>query len=250
MENLLRFEFRKLFRQKKIYVCCLVICLFVYMTAAMMNLQMEDWVYGLYDEISGIDGLVTTINDGSFILISGIFAVLVITEDYGSQTIKNIYARGFSRGKVFCAKVIAILTGVTTMFAVSLLFSFCINTAYFGAGEVDLPKLLSLLGSQYVVCLANAMLSTLIGILFRKNGLAITGTIIFPGLVTLLLLLADLILDMEKVFLTEYWVAYLPTDILYLDVTNGRMMECAVAAVIYIAVFYLLGLGISKKIEL
>lgn len=250
MENLLRFETRKLFRQKKLYVCCLVICLFVFLSAAMMNLLLDDLLYDLYGGISGIDGLVTTINDGSFILISGIFAVLVITEDYGSQTIKNIYARGFSRVKVFSAKTIGIITGVTVMYVTSMLFSFCINTAYFGAGEVDLPKLMALLGTQYVVCLANAMLSVLIGILFRKNGLAITGTILFPGIITLLIAIADAILELEKVLLTEFWVAYLPSDVLHLDVTNGRMMECAIASLVYIAVFYLLGIGISKKVEL
>ena len=68
-------------------------------------------------------------------------------------------------------------------------------------------------------------------------------------LVNVVLPLADSLLKLKDVSLTNYWLSSFLGD-LTLSVGSGRMTLCLVAALIYIPVFVFVGMRINRKIEL
>jgi len=68
-------------------------------------------------------------------------------------------------------------------------------------------------------------------------------------LVNVVLSLADSLLKLKDVSLTNYWLSSFLDD-LTLSVGSGRMTLCLVASLIYIPVFVFVGMRINRKIEL
>ncbi len=52
-------------------------------------------------------------------MFAGIVTALLVCDDYEQQTIKNIYARGYSRSQVYFSKLISVFLAVTVMFALA-----------------------------------------------------------------------------------------------------------------------------------
>ena len=104
MKNLLKLEFRKLKTRKSFYICIAVMVgMFAISTFTINGLINPDFSEDL--GLSGINSLIGALSSSSFTMISGIFVALFVCEDYTSQTVKNIYAKGYSRTKVYLSKL-------------------------------------------------------------------------------------------------------------------------------------------------
>ena len=144
MKNLLKFEFIKLKKKKSFYICTLIMVALLFIAAlttnALINVSAE---FGELFEVSSIDSLLSGLSDSSFIMITSIFVVLFVCEDYTNQTVKNVYARGYSRKEVYLSKLISTLASATIMFVVVEIAAFAIGTGFFGSKEMESPKLLA-----------------------------------------------------------------------------------------------------------
>lgn len=251
MNNLLKLEFTRLKRQKSFYVCTIIMVALLFLslltTNALMNASPE-----LAAEFtgSGIESLVSGMNNSSFTLIASIFAVLFVCEDYDQQIVKNIYARGYSRKNVYLSKMISVLAATSVMFIVIELAALALGTAFFGLGEFGNFKFLAVVGTQYVVAMANIALAFATASIFRKNGGSIAVIILVPMLVGVVCGLADSLLKIEEFTLTSLWLSNFMTDVSTLAVSTQRMLVCLVGSLIYIPVFVIAGLYFNKKIEL
>ncbi|MCI8373406.1 MAG: hypothetical protein HFI75_13660 [Lachnospiraceae bacterium] len=56
--------------------------------------------------LSGIQSMRQALNSSSFLLITAIFVAITVCDDYEQQTIKHIYARGYSRRQVYLCNIV------------------------------------------------------------------------------------------------------------------------------------------------
>ena len=251
MGNLLKLEFRKLKKQKSFYICTLVIVALLFLSALTTKVflnESPDMAGQL--NASGIGNLVTAIGNCSFLLIVGIFTALTVCEDYEQQTVKTIFARGYSRKSVYFAKLVSVWLSTTVMFAVVELAAFAFGSYFFGVGDLGNFRFLGVIGVQYITCMANVALFFAISSVLRKNGSSIAATIVAPMLVSMVLGLADSFLKLDDFTLTSIWLSSLVNDLTTLSVSGGRLTTCLVASLCYIPVFVFGGMYFNKKMEL
>lgn len=251
MNNLLKLEFTKLKRQKSFFVCTIIMVALIFLSMltakALANASPE---ITAEFKASGIESLISGMNNSSFTLIASIFTVLFVCEDYDSQTVKNIYARGYSRKSVYLSKMISVFVGTTVMFVIVELAALGLGTAFFGLGELGNFKFLAVVGTQYVVVMANIALAFVIASLFRRNGGSIAGIVLAPMLVGVVCGLADSFFKIEDFSLTSLWLSNFMTDVSTLAVSAQRLLVCLVGSLVYIPLFVIVGLYFNKKMEL
>ena len=250
MKNLLKFEFTKLKKKKSFYICTLIMVALLFIAAlttnALINVSAE---FGELFEVSSIDSLLSGLSDSSFIMITSIFVVLFVCEDYTNQTVKNVYARGYSRKEVYLSKLISTLASATIMFVVVEIAAFAIGTGFFGSKEMESPKLLAILGTQYVVAMANIVLAFMVASAIRKNGGAIACIILAPTFVGIVTGLADVFLNFENFSLTSLWISNFLSTVSDLTVDTKDILICLVGSLIYIPAFGFLGLYLNQKAD-
>lgn len=250
MKNLLKLEFRKMRKQKSFYICTIVMAALLFLSALTANALSEIPKLSEGTRSSGVDMAVNAVNNSSFILIAGIFVAIVVCDDYEQQTIKNIYARGYSRKRVYLSKLFSVLVGVTIMFAVILLCAFILGSAYFGVGSAEPFKLIRLLAVQYAACMANMGLCFLLSSLLRKNGSSIAATIVVPMIASMALGMFDSFMKFKDFSTASLWVSSFPGELSTISVSVERLTVCFIASLIYIAVFAVIGMFFNKKVEL
>lgn len=251
MKNLLKFEFRKLKKQKSFYICTVIAVALLFLFA----LTVRSIIWGdsapAEEELvtAGIGIMVGALSNSSFIMIAGIFVVLFVCEDYSTQTVKNIYARGYSGKQVYFAKLISALLGTTVMFAVVEVAAFAIRTAFFGFGNFDFLKFLELIGIQYTIVVANIALDFALASTIRKNGGAIASVILVPMLVGVVTGFADSFLKSDSFSFTSLWLSEFLSDVSVMTVSPKRMVICLVGSLIYIPLFVTAGVYLHQKSE-
>lgn len=113
--NLLKFEWRKLWRQKSLYICFGIGLLII--TLAMLTSKTFDT---LTDAVNTMFVVLST----GFTSFLGIFIALFVCQDFAQQTIKNIYARGYRRTTVYFAKYFISLAATLLMAFLYMAFGF------------------------------------------------------------------------------------------------------------------------------
>lgn len=251
MKNLLKLEFRKMRKQKSFYICTAVMLGLLFLSVLTAN-ALANGSPALAGQFtaSGMDSMMNAVNNSSFLMIAGIFIALFVCDDYEQQTIKNIYARGYSRKQVYLSKLLSVWIGTTVMFVIVLLCAFVLGSAYFGTGSLRDPRFISVLAVQYIACMANMGLCFLVSSLLRKNGSSIAATIIAPMMVNMLLGMLDSFMKFQDFSTTSLWLSSFVGDLSTLAVTGERLMVCLVASLIYIPVFAAVGVCFHRKIEL
>ena len=116
MTKLLKFEWRKLWRQKSLYICFGIGLLII----ALSLLSMKN-IFNTVDD--AMTTLFVSLNAG-FTSFLGIFIALFVCQDFAQQTIKNIYARGYRRTTVYFAKYFISLAATLLMAFLYMAFGF------------------------------------------------------------------------------------------------------------------------------
>jgi ABC-type transport system involved in multi-copper enzyme maturation permease subunit len=251
MARLLKFEFRKIITQKSLYICTLIMIGLLFLsellTKATQNMFPE-----FADKYisSGIVSTVSALSNSSFSLVIRIFIAITVCEDYEHLIVKNIYSRGYSRIKVSIAKLITVAIIASGMFLIVMASSFSFGTMFFGVGSPGNFKFLALIAVQFLAMLAEASLYFAISIVVRKTGTAIGVTIVGPMLAGVMLSILDAILELKAFSLSGFFPTTFVSDLSYLIVDTGRIIECLVASIIYIPLFALAGIFINSRIDM
>ena len=115
MSKLLHFEWRKLWRQKSLYICFGFGLLIIFLSVLSLK---------SFDILDTAMNMVYLALNNGFTVFLGIFIALFICQDYNQQTIKNIYARGYGRNAVFFSKYLISLFVTVLMALIYLVFIF------------------------------------------------------------------------------------------------------------------------------
>lgn len=253
MQKLIKFEFRKLFRQKSFYICIgiaiAMLVLSVVILKVLENQLAEIEGMGIIAK-NASDVVLTSISNSSFTVILGILVALIVCEDFVLKTIKNIYARGYSREGVYFSKLISILVATTIMFLCVFAASFVVGIVCFGfTGSFD-GKFLACIGAQYVTILAYASLFFMISSLIKKTGGAIACNIVGPTVIDLILALLTTALKQGDNPLSQFWVGAFVTDLSAATVDVTRMLTCIGLSVLYVVIFVVIGAVLTKRIDI
>lgn len=256
MRKLLNFEFRKLFRQKSFYICIAVAIGMLALSVVILKV-LENQLSEM-PEMEGMgiiaksasDVVLTAISQSSFTIILAILIALIVCEDFSLQTIKNIYARGYSREKVFLSKLVSSLIATTIMFACVFVAGFLIGIACFGFSGDFGGKFFACVGSQYVAILAYASLFFFISFLIKKMGGAIACCVIGPTAIDLVLTLITTATKSSDTPLSNFWLGAFVTDLSSVTVDISRMLTCIGLSALYAVIFVVLGAVLTRKIDI
>ena len=252
MKNLLKFEFHKLFRQKSFYICTAIMFAFSFLAALILEFLVSNSPVDMSELIikpaSCWANLLTTIDNSNFILISSIFIAIFVCEDFSSGTIKNIYARGFSKTQVFISKLIVVVVAALIMFGLNLLFSLLVGLIFYGANSFDV-KCIWILLSQIPLVLANTTLAFAISIVSKKIGPAIAISILGVMIISLLFTMVDAVLAIENFNISELWIEGMMTKLGSTAATTGEILSTLACNIAYIILFIIISFNINKKQE-
>lgn len=215
MLNMLRFQFRRLFKKSTMYICLLITAVFAVYAVMIPIKSIDDYLksYSGYEQYMpnyNIKDILTLCLTISFLtLITAIFTAIFVCEDRSFGTIKTIYSKGYPRSTVFFTKYIASLTYITIYYAAviilaflgALMIQFIYSPKIPGIIEWRSNDIFLLIINQYLSLIAVNSLYYLISELVGKTGLGIALSIFAP--VILLLLLGQIYMIIRSIFPTE-----------------------------------------------
>lgn len=255
MSSLLRFNFRKLRKQKSLYLCVGIMLGMLLLSAVMYKMIMDSSTIGnslqsvgVYLQTGVTFGL-STIDNSYFVTLIGIVIALAVCDDYEQHTLKNIYARGYTRKQFYFSKLALMLAATTAVYILIMLCSFAMGFAFFGGELTDMGKVAALIAIQYIAALANAAFMFMLSTLFKRSGLSIAMAIIIPAVINLILQITDILLKTEDVKISGFWTTSCFTTLANLNVSTTNMLICLLMSVIYAVVFVCAGSAIAKKAE-
>ena len=247
MKNLLGFEFHKLFRAKSFYICTAVIFLMSFLTILVNKLFLSSTeMASLMPD--AMQTMLSAVSSSNFTMIAGIFIAIFACYDYEQQTIKNIYSHGFSRNKVYFAKLIICSIATIIMFALTLLFNYLLGLTMLNGATKD-GNYLGLVLGQLIYVVAYCSFVFAINLIVKKVGISIAFAILGPSLITLLITLIDSLLKIKDFKISSYWFGKFIEDLTNLATTANRLWTVMGLSLIYALIFILGGYLINKKQE-
>lgn len=247
MNNLLKFEFRKLFRQKSFYICTAIMMILSVFGLLLSKALAENSEFNMTMP-TALSSLLSAITSSNFTMICGIFIALFVCVDYDQQTIKNVYSRGFSRDNVYFSKLIVCVLSTVAMFLVTLAFTYVMGCAMFDK-TAEAGNYAALIAGQLVYCLAYASFVFAVSLIVKKVGISIALAILGPSLIGTVINLVDAFLKIADFKIGSYWLDGFVADLTSLATDNTRLIVCVVLSLLYAVVFIVAGFVINRKQE-
>lgn len=257
MSQLIKFEFRKLFRSTSFLVFAIIAGVLLLINAFFLydtyEVALESGVTGEeFNEVLSFLGistfdLVYSFADNSFIyLLAGIFISLFVCADYATLTIKNIYSKGYSRRKVYFAKYIVSLIGILSIVGVVYILSILSSLLIFGKiGPIPRNYFVVFLLQILVIIVYHAFFFFIANSL-GKSGAAVSICIIIPTAVNLLTSLFDMSMEIEN-GISNYWISNLSSVVARMNVSGGDLGFVAIVSIGHILVWLGLGYLLNRK---
>ena len=253
MRNLLKFEFRKLRSQKSFYISLVIMAAMILITGISYKILLQhsdaiEEVAGQMLPKSSTAFLLLFVSASMFSMLGAIFTSITVCDDYESQIVKNIFARGYPRKDYYFAKLIYVFVATTLMFLFALAVSAVAGIAFFGFESAS-GKIVILLLGQYAVCMAGVAMSFAISSAIKKLSGAIAANIIVPIVIPLVLQLGDSLLKIKDFKIESVWTDSFLTSLMNADVSTSRIFACILGAVAYAAAFIAAGFAATKRAE-
>ncbi|MCR4726300.1 MAG: ABC transporter permease [Clostridia bacterium] len=245
MNKLLKFELRRLFKSKALYICVAFSAIAVFLLAATQKIFLK----GLGGESTGEMTALTMLKSlaANYTLLAAIFASIFVTEDYSAETIKNIYSKGFSRPHVFWSKYVSSLIGcMCFVFTVGVLQFFLGLLMFDGLGTAGKNYVLSILTIILLLATYHAIFFA-IAIAIRKTGGSIAVSIIGPTGIELLLTLADTLIKPKKFSFYSYWLDGRLVALMEYNVPMKQIVSSIVVALVLCAIALTASFFVNQK---
>ena len=142
-----------------------------------------------------ISTMLSAAGNGSFTLLCGIVIALFVCSDYSQGTVKTVVTKGFSRTRIYFAKLAAVAVMSIFMYLVVILFGWLFGMMFFGFDVPPTREWLGVLAVQFVSAIAFAAFAFFLSAVLRKTVLAIVVLIALPTFIELVLTMVDLFLE-------------------------------------------------------
>ena len=258
MKGLFKFEFRKVFHSKYLYILAGAAILYVLLNG--LTIYFVNWiVQNLAEEAGEVlppDMFANTSYaytksalNGNFMMILGLFIAIFACEDNSHATSKNIVGKGFNRTEIFFSKYLVslLITIVISIVAV-------VVAALFGLvawGPDSFQKLddnvgIIILGELLCVIVYHALFF-MIAYSVGKIGAAIVINLLAPLGLGLVLNIVDIVINNEDVVISSYWISGILTNFGSTQ-TNEKLFALSfVLLFVYLGASVLLGVFFARK---
>lgn len=251
MKKLIIFEFRKLFKSKYFYIISAISVVFVLISGLTNKVIFDALIesgepaqpYSSYLFTKGALG-------GTYTMLIAIFVALFATEDSASGTLKNIYAKGYTRSQVYFSKYVVSFIAVLIMSAITVIFAFGYSNSIWGNSLEITDNVLLIVVGQFLGIATYHAIFFAISTIFSKVGSAIALNIIGPMAVSLVLGLGDAFIKGENTKLTSYWIDSLFSNVTS-SVSNQKMIVTGIILfTVYTGVAIFVGIIMNRKKEI
>lgn len=258
MKNLLRFEYRRLFRAKVFFICMGIAALLVVLSAVTTKVlltalesaeEMTEALGAPALQAPTALALLKGVGNSSLTLIMAIFVTIFVSEDFSGDIIKNVYSKGYTRESVFFAKYLSSLTGCLIMTLTNALLSLLLGVIFFdgfgAAGKNFAGSLIAIL----LLIIAFHAIYFAITISLHRTGGSIALAILAPTVISGALMLVDSLLKSDKYLLSDYWLDGRLNKMAEHDVESVDVVTSIVIALVFIAIALLIGFFVHRKRE-
>ena len=257
MANLLKFEFRKVFRSKYFYI--LLGVAFLYTLLNGLTLYFVNWILENLAEEAGeaIDPGMFDYNSYTFtkaalstnlFMIVGIFVAIFTCEDNGHGTSKNIVAKGYNRLEVYFSKYIVSLILVFAFAIVALLASALFGLIAWGADsftKTDNNMAPIIIGQILCVIVYHALFFA-VAFSVGKSGGAIVINLLVPMGITLLLTIGTVLINKDDFSFSNYWIDGILVNFTG-DTNEDLFLSNFILLFVYLAAAELVGPLIARR---
>lgn len=241
MKQLLKFEFHKVFKNKTIYIFAIISFLSFLLSLIIIKENISN-----YSDIDALQLLPSFNSVSNITTIFVIYSVIYVINDFDLDTIKNIYAHGFSKNKVYFSKYITCLLSTSVVFCFLLGVYFLLTRALFNKlGTYD-HQLLIILG-HYIFFITKITFAFCVSMIFKKMSLSLMSGLIIPFGVTLILQIIDLNLKWDNFKFAHYWFDNIPDFFTINTIVKGEMYIYIIILFAYIIIFNALAIFIHNK---
>ena len=217
MSRLFRFEFRKVFRSKYLYILLGGAIGYVFLNG--LTLYFVNWILenlvteagevippGMFD-YNSYSYTKSAINS-NFLMIIGIFIAIFSCEDNGHGTAKNIIGKGYSRIQVFFSKYLTSLILTVGISIAAILAASLFGLIAWGADSFDKGDdiLIVIILGQLLSVIVYHMVFFAIAYSVGRSGGAIVINILAPLGLSLVFQIVDILINREGFSLNSYWI--------------------------------------------
>ena len=242
MINLLRFEWRKLWQQKSLYVLLglglVSTVLFMILSQIMLEI--------FHVSPSASESVLAVLQYSSYPTILGVFLALFACQDFTQHTIKNVYARGYSRSAVYFSKYLVSLGVAIVMALFYMAFGFIFALIQGGTVTTLTDYQCGNWALQFLVVFGLHGLYFGISMMFGK----LAGSLIvnLAG-IDFFFVLANSIFSIAKIDfdITKYNLEVVLTTLMTDPLSQGDLIRAIVMPICYAVVFVGLGWLINRR---
>lgn len=243
MNQLIKFEFRKLFKSTSFMLVTLIASLLVLISI------FTEYRFSSHDEISGLlagEFVFDFANISCIYLLIGIFMAIFTCDNYSTLTIKNIYSKGYTRGQVYFSKYIVTLCGTLIITMITYLVTIILGLVFFHSIK-GLPEkyIIIFLAQLFTIVLYHSFYFFLSNSLGNVGG-AVSLCIIVPFAANLLLVSIDANID-ANFSLIEYWISYLSSVPFSYGVKLAEIGKTTLISIMHIIIWSSLGYLANRK---
>lgn len=274
MFNLLRGEFFKLKKGKNIWVCLIVIVVFVlflYVTLEMVNhiqeientktniggnvtvgVSVPEGGSGVWSELGIID-MTQQVLGGIGAILTAVFACIFVIGEFNNGSIKNIVGKGYSRWKIFAAKYITAVAVAAFMLLFMVIATFIFGVIIIGTENINASFLYDLSVYAGIEIILGASLTGIMVVVSectRNLGAGITismGIIMFSSFLSSGL---DLLCHSLHFKPSDYWLMDLIGNCPVTGVDSGFVIRAIVMSFVWIALSMALGIVHFQKTDI
>lgn len=247
MKNLFKFEFRKLWQSKSLYIIfglglfsIILIMLLGKLVTDVFNVTPNATVY-----------LLSAISAGSVPSLVGIYLAIFACSDNQQHTIKNVYARGYSRDAVFFTKYLVSLMVTFAVAILYILFAFVFALILGGRADSMAGYMWGKLALQFWILFGLHGLYYGVSQLTGKMVISLVINIVGIGLVfTLLNALISIITSKANIDFSifDYNLEMMLSNLLGEDkLTTAQLVRALVVPFAYAAVFITGGWFVNRR---
>lgn len=248
MGKLLKFEFRKITRQKSFYICFGIALLILALSAVILKAAVNE--AGSTEVFSPVSFSLTALTSSSFTLVLGIFVALYCCADYSDNTLKNIYSRGYTRAQVYFAKYLVSLLLSLAVAILFFLWAFIFGKKFGNTEEAVTQEFIISVVCQLVIVAGYHAVYFSLAMIIGKVGGSVAVNLVGPMLVITVLTLLTSLLKIENLTLNSYWLDAPMSSLSQGAAESSLFLKSIVMSVIYAGIFVAGGYFLNRKKEI
>ena len=249
MLQLIKFEFRKIFRSKYMYiifgiglvVTLLTVSLIGFTNAMLEELGQPTVPYSGY--YAGKSALTS-----AFALMTGIFVGIFACEDFSQGTNKNIIGKGYNRLSLFYSKYIVSLILCVGYAIILVLLSLGLGYAIYGDGGMSVDDNVAVIFICQLVCvIAYHAFFFAVSYSLARTAPAIVINIVVPSVLEIIIAIIDILINSEEFLLANFVIDGALANLSATYTNTDIILPSMLVLVGYIALSNGLGILFARK---